>query len=935
MIIKKVALENFKIHLKREFSLQPGINIIVGKNGAGKTSIVEAIGVALFWKSDKSLKNLISKAGENNKKTFTVSLEFVANDGVEYVLVRKFNPSQHVLKTKDGIILAVDERSVNEKVSKLIGLEGTNVEELYHNIVCAYQNKLTDIFQRKRENTELLNRILETEFYDKISEEFRSVQREYEIKYRQLEELERIFEVELKKYEGVEEKLHDTIEIYNRLTEKVRSVEEEISNLKKEREEVLEKIEWLDKLEGELRDIQAQLKSQTEQLVILENDLVQSQQARERLKTLEGDYRRFKEIEENLKCLRDELNKAYQTRQRKAEIENKITELKKEQENVLNLLAEKEYQIQESKEMILLKREEIQSLRGQLTEKLAQLSETRELRIEFQNRLKEFELKYGEYLRLFDKVETLKRELQQLADVENDIAVVTQEIEELERERQLLSNFIKVESEIVNEKLRLEGEISRIKETIEKLSSGFCPILKEQCQNLKQLGGLEKFIENNTAQLKENNERLGKLQEQLHEISAAKTRIDSVDLSIRKVLERRAKLVQLREQLEAKRLELELLNSRIQVLEKDGSPVEAKEKTQQELSNLLSQEASLENEIKNLNLRISNLEGEIKNFDEKIAEISKVVSSLEARRRNLESKLVEFERNLREFGSIEQRIPELESQVRIFEGWILQLRPKYEEYISTEPLASRLEDLRRRKSELLKSIQELSKKHGELESILRNFESRKMLEDKRKNVEKRLEELSNESAKLREEVGSCRKELENLRKQSLEKEEKLLTLDKLKVQKERCAQKLQLTSEFREKLKRMGAEITSTLIDTISKIATQTYHVISGKSEEIKIDTAEKNFVFLLRNEQDNVREFSMLSGGEQVSVSIALRIALAKTLTKSELYILDEPTINLDAERRRAFAENLKNFFGQFEQVIIITHDEEFKDMGYHVLEV
>ncbi|ODN30492.1 AAA family ATPase [Fervidobacterium thailandense] len=935
MIIKKITLENFKIHLNREFSFEPGINVIVGKNGAGKTSIVEAIGVALLWKTEKSLSSLVSRVGGNNKKTFTVSLEFVGNDGVEYVLIRKFNPSQHILKTKDGIILATDEVNVTEKVSKLIGLEGANLVELYSNIVCAYQNKLTDIFQRKRENAELLNRILETEVYDKISEQFRSVEREYENKYKNLDDLEQIFEVEIKKFEGVEEKLQKAKEFYNSLTEQIQLAEEEVSKLKKEREEVLAKTEELDKLEGELRNIKTELKTRTEQLRTLKNDLVQSQQAKERLKLLESDYKKFREIEANLRQLRDELNKAYQMSQKKAELENKVVELKKEQEYILNRLEEKESQIRETNEMIFVKTGELQSLRGQLEEKVVQLKETTKLRIELQSRLKEFEVKYEEYSRILDKTKTLKKELEQVGDVEKDIAALTKEIEELERQRRLLNDVIKVESEIVTEKSRLESEISRIKETMEKLSSGLCPILKDQCQNLRLLGGLEKFVESNTAQLKEYNEKLTKLREQLDEIAVAKNKIESVDLGIRKSLEERAKLLQLKEQLNAKKLELEHLEVQIREFEKDGSLLENKEKMQRELEYIVSQEARLDSEIKHLNLQISNLEGDIKNFNDRAAEISKEISNLEARKRNVEDELLELEKKLREFGEIERKIKELEDQVRIFEEDLLQLRPKYEEYISTEPLASRTEDLEKRKSELLKSVQELSERLNELENTLRNFESREALENKRKSVEKRLEELSNELAGLKEKMGSCKKELENLEKQLEEKEEKMLKLNELKVQKERCLRKLELTKEFREKLKRMGAEITSTLVDTISKIATQTYRVISGKNEEIRIDTAEKNFVFLLRDEQDNEREFSLLSGGEQVSVAIALRIALAKTLTKSDLYILDEPTINLDVERRKAFAENLKNFFGQFGQVLIITHDEEFKDMGYHVLEV
>ena len=47
MNIKKVYIENFKSFLKLELDLNSGINILVGNNEAGKSTILEAIHLAL------------------------------------------------------------------------------------------------------------------------------------------------------------------------------------------------------------------------------------------------------------------------------------------------------------------------------------------------------------------------------------------------------------------------------------------------------------------------------------------------------------------------------------------------------------------------------------------------------------------------------------------------------------------------------------------------------------------------------------------------------------------------------------------------------------------------------------------------------------------------------------------------------------------------
>jgi len=72
------------------------------------------------------------------------------------------------------------------------------------------------------------------------------------------------------------------------------------------------------------------------------------------------------------------------------------------------------------------------------------------------------------------------------------------------------------------------------------------------------------------------------------------------------------------------------------------------------------------------------------------------------------------------------------------------------------------------------------------------------------------------------------------------------------------------------------------------------------------------------------------LSGGEKVAVSLALRMAIAYLMgsSKIDFIVLDEPTSNLDEERRRSFVKIISDVFskgvGPLSQIIIITHDEE-----------
>lgn len=67
MIIKKLILNNYRNHKKREINFKEGLNIIVGNNAVGKTNIVEAIYFASLGKSLKTnnIKELVNFNEEN------------------------------------------------------------------------------------------------------------------------------------------------------------------------------------------------------------------------------------------------------------------------------------------------------------------------------------------------------------------------------------------------------------------------------------------------------------------------------------------------------------------------------------------------------------------------------------------------------------------------------------------------------------------------------------------------------------------------------------------------------------------------------------------------------------------------------------------------------------------------------------------------------
>lgn len=86
----------------------------------------------------------------------------------------------------------------------------------------------------------------------------------------------------------------------------------------------------------------------------------------------------------------------------------------------------------------------------------------------------------------------------------------------------------------------------------------------------------------------------------------------------------------------------------------------------------------------------------------------------------------------------------------------------------------------------------------------------------------------------------------------------------------------------------------------------------------------EQDYEIVLRRD-GRERTFALLSGGEQMSAALAVRLALLRSLTRLDIAFFDEPTQNMDGERRGNLAEQIRRIRG-FEQLLVISHDDTFE---------
>ncbi|MGH1569143.1 MAG: AAA family ATPase [Nitrosopumilus sp.] len=132
----------------------------------------------------------------------------------------------------------------------------------------------------------------------------------------------------------------------------------------------------------------------------------------------------------------------------------------------------------------------------------------------------------------------------------------------------------------------------------------------------------------------------------------------------------------------------------------------------------------------------------------------------------------------------------------------------------------------------------------------------------------------------------------------------------------------------------VATSLRSWALNAISAKASEYLALLNTKIQRIQLAEKVRDISIICHSKTEEL-DLESLSGGEKVSVALALRLGMASLLGASNLnlMILDEPTTHLDAERKKSLVgvlsqlSNISNSDTPM-QFIIITHDAEiFED--------
>ncbi|GHO93837.1 hypothetical protein KSF_038850 [Reticulibacter mediterranei] len=611
---------------------------------------------------------------------------------------------------------------------------------------------------------------------------------------------------------------------------------------------------------------------------------------------------------------------------------------------------------QRKKEELEQKISEIEPLvpiANSLQEHTQKLMDLRVQRNQRQNKTEQLQEKRQELAKRQAESEQIAERLRK---AENNVAI----IEEHRSEAEEMSGLQERYEKLTAQQNRLEGNIEGYAKSRAQSAGGQCPLLNESCLNIKQRGLVslesyfESLLEKEHAQLAGVGQRQKAVTERMSVIKKYADALNKLD----QYKERRDTLAEQagRNSQESTRLQRDIANltrelDELQTVEQQLREVEVAYNEsknaaarvsdlpglQRQVQQLVEQIQQCEQDVRERRQKAESLRGSenlLKGVETDLDQLNDPRTRSKAQQHTIaqESSHLEQQRGEQQRAfELQRRLQELQQQLAAYEQLdaniarqdaLLQMtRPGYHAYLKSIEVARTLPARERdyqqlvRESELAR--QTLQKMEQTYWAARSNFDEAELL-----RVRDRLDLLRKEQAGLAEKMQHHQKYMNELEGRIAEAEEKQNELEAARNEYQELDDLHTMTEYFRKLIKEAAPFVLKAMLNDISSEANRIFGEIMGdRSAHL---SWQNDYEIILRRQGVN-RTFAQLSGGEQMSAALAVRLALLKKLSTLNLAFFDEPTQNMDELRRMNLAEQIRRVRG-FEQLIVISHDDTFE---------
>ena len=930
MKINRVRLENYRVHENLDIEFSSGINLLLGANGKGKSSILEAIGFALFG-SEQRTKNT-KEAITYGKKNAKIEINFTGIDGEDYIVTRKFPRTEFKLcRVSDNFIIDARE----DKIKELCGIKG-DIKNIYDNIIVAKQNEFISAFKETPTIRErIFNKIFNTDIYadiyggygkfvvdkyDKMLSEKSTIINTIKENIEDPEEIKNLLKNSIEKRELLKSQ-------YNENTEKEKIIKTQLIDLEQTKISYEKNVAMENLSRNKVENLKKEILKTEEKIAEAKNAQEICSENKEGYDSYLILSKDIEKIKKDLKNAQENKNIYLLKEKEKIELDKKISLLN----NSFTVIENKE---DFEKKLSLEKEVELKNLEDKFIE-------NKELEKEYNARLDMIEPLIKKAQDYEKEIENKNFELEKqkllINEKKTKIENLSSHYSSLKNEnlQQQIDNFEKIKNEIQNLEKKNEVVYMQIKENnlaYNMLKSSQCPYLKEKCENLSGVNIEEFFKERDLNLNKEKNScnfRINELKSYLVDEKKIITKLYTFN-------QLQDDINNLSDEIEKQNLVIEniqnireLLNTQYENLKLKNN-FESKEQLEFEKITLVEKIKGLD--IFQLEKEIDKLKNELYIYKVNIQKFIREKENINENRKKLEITLNELIKYLDENKNIIDVFNDISQALEIEENKLKSLERYKDVYIENFQKAKEKDGLIEENQVLNKTLisesNNLLIKIQETQMIkekLVSFDEDKLKEDEDK-FNKIIRDIVEKIGQVSVEIDGYEKKLEKIKAQENQLKE---IIKEIKI----IEKKLEMATVFRNNIKIMGKEVAKNMLYKIEDIATSNFRKITGRGEKIKWsnDDSDKYAVYLVGDDKE--LKFEQLSGGEQVAVAISIRSAMSNLFTESKFSIFDEPTNNLDTERRQSLADSIGEILKNLEQSIIVTHDDTFREMAQRVI--
>ncbi|MEM3190591.1 MAG: SMC family ATPase [Candidatus Parvarchaeota archaeon] len=658
MIINEISLKNIRSHVESEISFSPGINVIVGNTGSGKSSILMSIEYALFGKIGEGTNEgkMLLRRGENSGR---ISLVFTEN-GREIRVMRGLKRVKDAVRNDDSMnSISVDGREVDLQnrssdistfVSKSLSMKSDPLKT-FEAVVYIKQDELKGlVFDTTQKKQEYIDDTLQVGKYALVYDGMRSLmidlQNEEALLKKEIE-----FSVGDKEIIETKSKLLDIEKNIKKLSDDINLLESKSDELAKARRAYEEKLEAEKDLQLKFNVLRSLIDKEAKELEKLKESVKDLQVERDLLYDRVKDMKQEDEGEllnklHEIDKLADACNKEKDIRikemhelqmrisvlnDRKGKIEEELKKYIKYVDEISKLISEKKAALDEAK--VLLSDDEINAKIEQIKEVISDITADMERSIssgicvfcgssiiDRQHVEKEFKGRINGYNQTISKLQGLKSNIskiskasleKELFSLEKDMLNAKTTIDNLTKESDsihtsdLSSQLEKFETELdklKQEQTSLSDEKLEIARKLEEISKSRALFMKlssidsEIEQRLKLIGDKESNIEKNRSDLKDLNFDPSIYAGLMDELKLVDEDYNKV---ISQLAESRKEKAMLEERRSEENVRLEEIKSKLETKEKANSKLVKLEKAIKMLSNLREDIRSIREYVRN------------------------------------------------------------------------------------------------------------------------------------------------------------------------------------------------------------------------------------------------------------------------------------------------------------------------------------------------